>query len=364
MGGETLLLVVGAGASHDCLRHRPRGAVEIPVPGLPNEVADWTKLLPPLTKHLGQEGWLQNRLLTEYPDARPVVDELRDVTGSGQNPVPLERALAQYVAGADADPYRLRHVMAFRFYLSHMLWTCTEAMGSPHLGGGITNYTRLVRRLRSWALRTSNRVLAVSFNYDRLLELACEAEFRLPADPTKMASWEPTFALVKPHGSMNWAWSPPAWRSAIGMPWGPRDVIDRALELTDTHGLKFDELLPPPLPGAACGPLVPVMALPVETKQDLLWTPAQQQAVSDLHGSVTKMLVIGWRAAEAHFVEALKPLFAVSPRLLVVDLDEQAAHPAVRNLNATFPRGRSDWELELGGFRKWLDSDRPLDWLL
>jgi hypothetical protein len=189
--GDALLVVVGAGASFDCL---PPSSLFLPQ--LPDR--------PPLTKDLaGPNGW-SNQLARQYPDVQPLIDALRsDLLKTGPSPdqraVTLESALGDHLEQRNVDPNVARHVIAMRFYLRDLLRGAAGRMLEAN--GGMTNYTTLVRRSYQWAARTGTHVCFVSFNYDPLLETACQAYFRF--DPSNLWTYldDRYASVLKPHGS-------------------------------------------------------------------------------------------------------------------------------------------------------------------
>lgn len=186
MEEETLLVIVGAGASHDCiplwqLPHPgnflgfDNQVIEINCPGLPTLRID--HCIPPLTQDLAKASPLVNWALDRWPPARPAVAHLREALrvssdGSTQEQVvSLEESLAHFKADAVVVPENERSLLAFRFFLRDLIWATTNYVMSGQLTGGITNYTYLLQTLSMWAGQQEGRkVVIVSFNYDLLLE--------------------------------------------------------------------------------------------------------------------------------------------------------------------------------------------------
>lgn len=150
--GAGLLVIVGAGVSHDSL--------------LGSQASRFDEFVPPLTKDLARATPESIRLSKRYRECAPILAELRtrlmatSSTGSDQPSTTLEEALAQYASRAD-DPNVPRHVMAMRFYLRDLIVASTDFVISED--GEATNYTELVRRCFQWAASRHSHVCFVSF---------------------------------------------------------------------------------------------------------------------------------------------------------------------------------------------------------
>ena len=70
----------------------------------------------------------------------------------------------------------------------------------------------------------------------------------------------------------------------------PRDLILRAESLVKTGDRLFD---------------IPALALPVVTKSQFICPPAHLDRLRELLPKVEKILVIGWRGSEKHFLKLL-----------------------------------------------------------
>lgn len=168
---EVLLVIVGAGASFDCLQDERSDNFAVDtggVEGLRQRV--WGEVRPPLTKDLVADNAIVRTLATRYPQTRPLIDHLRDrlgvIPGTTASPTTtLEEALADYRDLRSSNPQAARHVAAFRFLLRDYLWASTDYALAPSFTGGFTNYTRLVRIAYEWASANHSHVCFVSFNF-------------------------------------------------------------------------------------------------------------------------------------------------------------------------------------------------------
>jgi hypothetical protein len=321
--GSGLLVILGAGASFDSVCG---GEPVTP---------------PPMTAGLVEASALTNRILDRYPQASPIVDHLR--RRIGQNPefeevvraVSLEQALEEYVASRNTRPHVLNQIMAFRLYLRDLLEGCTQSV----LGGNgqITNYTLLVRKCYEWALERQSKVCFVTFNYDTLLDRACAIQFGFVDHcPELLGFTDPHVAyLLKPHGSITWAWPHPAGHNTVS-----NDAIIAAGEPAETVQAE------PRFVGNGASPTTllglgvsafPALALPVINKTSLVWPREQHELFTSgfPNGSFGRVLIAGWQAAEPHFAPLLNRLVPDTARVTIItggdEVEAKRANEAVKD---------------------------------
>ncbi len=373
--GSALLVLVGAGASFDCLSLADQRNL------------DWQSQVPPLTKDLARRTDVSRKLNLQYPDATPILNELRHrlldrpLSTTGTEPIAftLEEALADYLGRRSYDDRNVpRHIMATRFFLRDLIWNATRYV--EQITGGDTNYTALVRTCYQWASEHGRHVCFVNFNYDPLLEFACRNHFRLqPASPDHYVV-DPTAALVKPHGSVLWQWAHPAFLDRVQGAAGPNHSIDagepeniendwaiHGSSVPSSHVRvkivdKYDSNVS----------IIPALALPVANKAQFVWPQSHQDYFTSLtRGSFGRVVAIGWRAAEAHFLPLLRPLVAPvdALRMLVVtggapnteDAQVDAEETTERLLSAI--EGCQSHDVSTDGFHS-IFGNGALDWLL
>lgn len=331
---ETMLVILGAGASYDCI---PGGFTDdwkvspnltgrvVRSPGLPD--LPFETVRPPIAQGLAApDNELINWTLNRWPWARPVVDHLRRTLTPGSDGVRqakgLEAALRDYYDGRESVPEKERHLLAMRFYLRDLLWACTSYMHSPDLTGGVTNHLTLLRHLLDWARGGDRQVVIVSFNYDLIMERAMESSWDFSAGKRSSYLQHDRIKLVKPHGSAQWTWgiegdASRVFGDALGR---ARQSIERAIGASEHRGLL--ECVPRATfenPDLVTDShiQVPALAMPISRKSDFCWPPEQQDFFNDLP-AVSKVLTIGWRGLEEHFLALLKPKVSKDTRLLVV----------------------------------------------
>src|SRR5215211_1532284 len=206
---DVLMVIVGAGASFGCIPSAqvpsagPRSMVRGPRgSSLPER--PFSEVIPPVTQGLVSPLAFFNELVEVYWRAQPVVSLLRDRLAREHAPTPLEEALAEYQKLSQRNSMVDQELMAFRFYLRDLLLACGDYMRSPDLGGGITLYTSLVRECRDWCFEHGTHVCFVSFNYDTLLESACQTVWGFnPASADSYVA-DRRRSIIKPHGSALW----------------------------------------------------------------------------------------------------------------------------------------------------------------
>lgn len=374
--GEVLLVIIGAGASYDCIPINEAYAREQRPAAPCAEPRPFLQMRPPLTKDLASPTVFYNELASRYPACRPVLSELRrrlgPATGTAQA-ITLEEALADYAAGREVDPLVGRHLAAIRFYLRDLLWESTEAMLSPVLTGGVTNYTELVRRCYRWARSTDGHVCFINFNYDFLLEQACADHGWLVIDDMGTYTADRHASVLKPHGSVRWVWV-----AAPSGTWTDRAQVDQGSiesgEPVDPGALHLTTVADPSYrPSQAVMDTDrrwPALALPMRGKTGFVWPAEQRARLDSLQGRVRRLLTVGWRALEPHFTPLLQPLVMSRSRAVTVmggPFGEEDAIGTRDELQLADPAQRRsiDYQLTGTGFSRFLDGDGDrLDWLL
>lgn len=368
---ETLLIVLGAGASYDCLPGPLNEGMEVTAPGL--KALPLYEVRPPVTQQLAEPRRLANSVLGRWRWARPVVDHVRRSLGSAgtgrTRAITLETAIRDYSERVSDVPEYERHLLATRFYLRDLMWECTSYMLSPDLTGGTTNHLTLLRRALEWASLGKRCVVIISFNYDLIMERAMESFW--PFDPSQLKSClaHDRVHLLKPHGSVQWHWRVPTdtkWSVSDPVRYGTQ-VIEQALAL----GVDDSEIVC--LPYAthewehlSLDALVPALAMPVDDKGELVWPRGQQERLQSLEGSVSRVLTIEWRAIEPHFLPKLSPLVRQDGRVLCVaggDNGSSEAALVIKQLKPHLAVSPIAWRRYGDGFSGLLRSEH-LEWLL
>jgi hypothetical protein len=311
-----LMVILGAGASFDSSPTHPASTYQ-PV------------TRPPLAANLFDPRFAAQ--LDSFPEAKPVVPFLR--TSKNTIETALERLQTQ------ASEYPVRHVQlaAIRQYLRYAIIQAENDW--KQVTHGVTNHLTLLDEIQR-TRRGSESVPIVTFNYDTMIE---EAICRLTGRPPIRTMDEYTvspFPLFKVHGSVDWGrliQSPPI--SMEGSDWEvARRVTENAANLKLTEEFELSPHVP--LARSQRGALLfPALAIPVETKQHFECPSAHLSELEKLLPEVTKILVIGWRGRERHFLELLTRHASRKVNVIAVAGNPQAASEPLRELTGAGLKG-------------------------
>ena len=281
-----LMVIFGAGASYDSFHSQP--PFEFDRNRAPNR--------PPLADELFLDSGVFADSLRRFPACHPIVPYLQRVP-EGQT---IESVLEGLQSEAETDQERFRQIAAIRFYLQFVIWECERHWSS--VVHGITNYLTLLDQLRRSCADT---VCLVTFNYDRMIENALPSVgVRINDLPDYIAS--DAFKLFKLHGSINWGRevSTPVSNVDGRTEWDiGRELIQRADQLDVSSRFRIVEQIPIGKLGDV--PLFPAIAIPVETKNEFECPEAHLECLKSLLPQITKILIIGWRGTEQHFLNLL-----------------------------------------------------------
>jgi hypothetical protein len=354
-GGPTVLLVVlGAGASYDS------------VPALPPPRSDDHPILtsldampnrPPLAAELFATRQLFKEVLTAFPACHPVIPILRSCKPGGPS---IEEVLERLQDEAREHPNRLKQLAAIRFYIQVMLAKCQKAWEDD--AGGITNYKTLLDQISRWRTRYSG-VCLVTFNYDTMLENALDV-IGLRVTSIEDYIRDKFYKVIKVHGSIDWAHGVDA-----GM-----DISGRLSHLEAANWL-IENTVPTQVhasyrripfghfavdaTGRPRSPIVPALAIPFQNKRDFSCPDEHLTVLQQTIPAVTKVVIIGWRAADYHFLELLRAL--KRPAVAVVSGSRKWAEDTADRLTSRGIDG-SYW-LADGGFTEFVtagDADQFL----
>jgi hypothetical protein len=287
-----LLVIFGAGASYDSVPTYPPGVAIRRGGSLDNFFR------PPLANELFANRPLFAECITSFPQCQPIVPFLRNLEGKS-----LEAVLQDLQTKAINYPRGLQQLAAVRYYLHLTLSRCAAEW--RNVAQGVTNYKTLLDQIER-THRGDEPVCLVTFNYDTLLEDALR-DFDLPieamADYTKK---HPFYRVFKVHGSVNWARIVeneipnlnPGNVWAMAYEW-----IRRAAKLQVTDTYMLSNALPIAIVEGR--PVFPAIAIPVEKGKNFECPPDQLEELKALLPRTTRVLVIGWRATEQHFLNLL-----------------------------------------------------------
>ena len=328
-----LMVILGAGASYDSCADRPPDA-------FPGESAR-----PPLANYLFAAEHLDYRnFRRQFPQFQDVLAEL--VPRKGRS---VEDALYRLQNEIGKNPKRLQQLTAIRFYLQELLTFL--AMRWLDEIGNFSNYNALLDQIQNH-IPGEDPVLLVTFNYDTLLESALIQHLGVTFDTVhEYLDHSRRFKLFKLHGSVDWAH--PVLQRPTMMDTATGGIIANVARLTISNDINTRKAF------GGTGVLYPAIAIPVKDKSDFECPNFHVAQLEQQIPKVTKVLTIGWRGMEKHFLRILGKLNPVSVAV-VAGSDVEAAETLkqLRDVPISFKT-----EERYAGFSDTL-GDRRLDGFL
>jgi len=156
--------------------------------------------------------------------------------------------------------------------------------------------------------KTDDPVPLVTFNYETLLEDAL-ADLGFEISRMEDYTQRPVpFRVFKLHGSVNWAQEVEIQLPANLNLGHPPSILNHLIEHAGQLEISNRFVVCDPANmGVANGrPAFPAIAVPVEQKGAFQCPKYMIEDLTSALPHVTKILVIGWRATEAHFLDLLK----------------------------------------------------------
>ena len=309
-----LMVVFGAGASYDC----------VPTESLAMMSADHR---PPLGSGLFANRSIFNALLSNLQEELgPVLPLLRRLPRVGIN---IEEELERLRAQAATHPRTAIAINAIRYYLRDALGLCGTYWHRESQGG--TFYAELLRRLDIWHLTNPEPIGFVTFNYDTLLDTAAQSVLGLDfrSDVSRYVA-DAQYKIFKLHGSVNWA-------VGIQHQLMSQEELDEYTEkrLMREIGLTPTDLYGYPHQFTTQRLLsLPAIAIPMQNKSDsdFACPKAHLKALAECLPQVTRLLTIGWRGAERHFLDVLNGRLTNLQLGWAVAESTEAATETVQNL--------------------------------
>lgn len=345
-----LLVVLGAGASWD----------SVPENAIPQDAKPFR---PPLAKDLFDNRSLFGEVLLRFSEATPIAMELQRRLAS-RDGATLEKELERFQEQAEKSyPPRKRQLTAVRFYLQQVLWQCS--IGWRELNYAKTNYVDFFARIDRWRYAEGERVALATFNYDTIVDAAFSDVFGRPL--TKPAEYmDDALALFKLHGSVNWGrvvQEEPRFTMAspLGSASAAReaDYLRKQL-ISDSAKLRLsedivvmDRHLTPVLDGRR---LYPALAIPFARKASFECPHRHLREFSRALADVNRIIVVGWRGNELHFLELLRRVAPTTP-VQIVGLDDDGIWETYKYLQLA-DVGNGECDRVIGGFSRYLATDK------
>ena len=322
-----LMVVLGAGASYDSS------------PDL--TVSDEEPLRPPLANDLFLNSAHYRQFRDRYPQFHEVIPELLPRAGGS-----IEDAMQRLQDEAARNPRRKPQLLAIRYYLKDLLsFLSTNWLSKV---GGVTNYAALFGQIQNHR-KDDEPVCLVTFNYDTLIESALLAHFRLGFDAIGDYISARPFQLFKLHGSTDWG------RPLVSAPGTrfhgtPGEMIQHVERLGISNEVYTEAMY------RGSPQLYPAIAIPVLTKDSFECPQEHVQQLTSSIPKVSKILTIGWRGTEQHFLKLLR---GVGPIYLVNVAGTEAEAVEVRERIQALGIGIRD-AAAFGGFTETI-VERRLD---
>jgi hypothetical protein len=296
-----LAIIFGAGASYDSLPTYPL------FPGLADPVS--SARLPLANELFENRGefaaargmfrrlhgiipYLQRTLvpLNSSPEAKSVEEVLEDLQSCEPN----------------YRPVRQREMAAVRFYLQTIISKCETAVANA--AQGVTNHRTLLDLVEEYR-KGADPVCLITFNYDRMLEKALTAAVGFSITGPMGYVNKPSYKLFKLHGSIDWGH--PITRNR---PSGSRDnnvsmndIIEQSDDFEYSDEIYIADSSPAYLDKYGA-PLFPAVGVPTQTKTRFECPPEHIPVLKSALPQITKLLIIGWRAQERHFLDLFSPV--------------------------------------------------------
>jgi hypothetical protein len=321
------MIILGAGASYDsAAAYRPAnptggGHANFGTPALPPyDGGPWR---PPLAKDLFLDRHHEIGLIvSRYPKLAHILPYLREPS-DGRT---VEQMLESFQEESSNNTETKRELASVRFYLCELFSKITEEWSAQT--NGVTNFAPLIRD----ALRfntTNEEICLVTFNYDGLLERALYSFDFKGRTPQEHFDSHPTLKLFKLHGSVGWS-------RLVDLPGAtrlsPQAIIDEVARFRISEKFVLANATNPQEAFRFEQPLFPAIAIPVQTKSDQYFECplAHREYLAERLRYISKILIIGWQAKEAHFLDMLRFNLPQLKGVMVVGRDAHDAEATLK----------------------------------
>ncbi len=313
-----LLVVFGAGASYDSVASYPPRAGKWQTDGLQNR--------PPLADDLFDQRKLFGDIISRVHQVQPIIQLLRH-RGEGEN---VEDVLQRLQAEGEKTPERYQQLTAVRYYLSYALWIISDQWHHDIVAPNGGNYSTLLDYIRHHR-KSDEKVALVTFNYDRLLERALEMMGVKLGGVDEYISHD-IYKVFKLHGSAYWGHpiETPIERNGRHFWDVLAEIIQRAPDLQ--IGKEFRILPNHILSDVTVLEFYPAIAIPLKSKSGFECPPEHVEALRALLPEVSRILIVGWRATEALFLELLAETLPRSINGMAVCGSYDGAHATIGKL--------------------------------
>ena len=219
----------------------------------------------------------------------------------------IENELERLQSEAVDDPVRKKQLAAIRYYLRYLITRFEQEWENVHHGA--TNYRPLLDQLRRSHGKAT--VCIVTFNYDRMIEQAL-LSVDIKIDALSDYIQNPTFKLFKLHGSINWVRTVAEPMAAVNRNRNEKEVIGESIRSAAHIKLSDDIRMCNICPAGKIQdtPIWPAIAIPVTSKLIFECPKEHVEALTGLLPETERIITIGWRGAESHFLKILADALA------------------------------------------------------
>jgi hypothetical protein len=301
-----LAVVFGAGASYDGF------------PTFPEDGRRMGDARMPLANEL-----FQNRPAFEAARERfraflPLVPYLQNPLSNRSVEQVLEEFELEASQGGQRGHRIRQQLTAIRFYLQTIISHCEKA--STDLAQGVTNHLTLIDVIEKNRCE-HEPVCLITFNYDCLIERALTDEVSYSFVSQQDYVRRPAYKLFKLHGSTNWG------HKITMMPAGTfhgrnDEEINKLIGLSNNIDYSQDFEIVSEIPAFNSGAtrLFPALTVPAEKKTQFSCPDSHVNVLKSLLPKVTKLLIIGWRGAEKHFLDMAGPILDQATGVLKIGI--------------------------------------------
>lgn len=280
-----LLVIFGAGASFDA---DPTNRLNLPTNRL--DVAGGRL---PLACDLFADREVFHKALKTYWRCQPIVPFLRTTND-------VESRLERLSAEAPKNRERLEQLLSIRYYLRDALWSCEQRFWE--ITHGVTTYKALLDQIKQ--VNPNGPVCLATFNYDTLLD---EALYLNPVSwSTGLDAYirSGLFYYVKLHGSLNWLRlvdGPQGMSSPSDYNW----YCSNFEKVSVSDNFSWFPRAWDPAGTSPQAPGWPAVAVPLRSKTSFECPQTHLDKLWDLLPQVGRILIVGWRGRDEHFVREL-----------------------------------------------------------
>ncbi len=230
---------------------------------------------------------------------------------------------------------------------------------------GVTNYRTLLDEINRFR-KPDESVSLVTFNYDMLLEPGLEDLGFKIRDVSDYVEQHPFYKVFKVHGSVNWGRVVgSAGLEHLRHDRYPQPTINRMIELGEKLQVTGSYVLAKNYPMAWLDnqPIFPAIAIPVQTKSNFECPPGHLDQLKKLLPSIDRILIVGWRATEQHFLTLLTDHLPERIIVHIVAGSNQYAQSTAGALQPVLSTRKVELSLDTGGFTDFILEKRAQKFL-